>query len=92
MKAVSTALTFDPPPLKVLRPESAPMRLSTNAQRIAWFSMLGVEAAVVLPFTMELARLAPEDFVEQILVRRFAGGGDFSGGKLSFRPPSEPAM
>jgi phosphoribosyl 1,2-cyclic phosphate phosphodiesterase len=68
-KAVSTALTFDPPPLKVLRPESAPLRLSTNTQRIAWFSMMGVEAAVVLPFTMELARLAPEDFVEQILVR-----------------------
>jgi riboflavin kinase/FMN adenylyltransferase len=68
-KAVSTALTFDPPPLKVLRPDSAPLRLSTNTQRIAWFSMMDVEAAVVLPFTIELARLAPEDFVEQILVR-----------------------
>ena len=69
MHAVSTALTFDPPPLKVLRPESAPLRLSTNTQRTAWFSMMGVEATVVLPFTMELARLAPEDFVEQILLR-----------------------
>jgi riboflavin kinase/FMN adenylyltransferase len=66
--AVCTALTFDPPPKKVLRPESAPLRLSTNAQRITWFSTLGLEAAVVLPFTLELARLAPEDFVEQILV------------------------
>ena len=45
------------------------MRLSTNTQRIAGFSMMGMEAAVVMPFTMELARLAPEDFVEQILVR-----------------------
>jgi riboflavin kinase/FMN adenylyltransferase len=68
IKAVPTALTFDPPPLKVLRPESAPLRLSTNAQRLAWCSMLGMESAVVLPFTLELARLAPEDFVEQILV------------------------
>ncbi len=67
--AVSTALTFDPPPLKVLRPESAPPRVSTNTQRIARLSMMGVESAVVLPFTMELARLSPEDFVEQILVR-----------------------
>ena len=32
--AVATALTFDPPPRKVLRPESAPQRLSTNAS--AW--------------------------------------------------------
>lgn len=67
--AVSTALTFDPSPRKVLRPESAPLRLSTNAQRMEWFSALGLEAAVVLPFTLELARLSPEEFVEQILVR-----------------------
>jgi riboflavin kinase/FMN adenylyltransferase len=66
---VATALTFDPSPRKVLRPESAPPRLSTNAQRMDWFGVLGVEAAVVLRFTMDLARLAPEDFVDQILVQ-----------------------
>lgn len=65
---VSTALTFDPPPLKILRPESAPPRISTNTQRVEWCSILGLEAAVVMPFTIELSRLAPEDFVEQILV------------------------
>ena len=69
LQAVSTALTFDPSPRKVLRPESAPLRLSTNAQRMEWFNALGLEAAVVLPFTLELARLSPEEFVEQILVR-----------------------
>ncbi len=68
-KDVATALTFDPPPLKVLRPESAPPRLSTNAQRVDRFGDLGVESAVVLPFTLELARLSPEDFVLEILVR-----------------------
>src|ERR1700722_5463022 len=66
--AVSTALTFDPPPLKILRPESAPPRISTNTQRLEWCSTLGLEAAVVMPFTIELSRLAAEDFVEQILV------------------------
>ncbi len=69
LKAVPTALTFDPSPRKVLRPEAAPPQLSTNAQRLAWFSALGVEAAVVLPFTLELAHLSPEEFVLQILVR-----------------------
>jgi riboflavin kinase/FMN adenylyltransferase len=67
--AVATVLTFDPPPLKVLRPESAPPRLSTMAQRLGWFGALGMEAAVILPFTMELACLAPEDFVSEILAR-----------------------
>jgi riboflavin kinase/FMN adenylyltransferase len=66
---VPTALTFDPSPRKVLRPESAPLRLSTNAQRMEWFGLVGIEAVVVLPFTMELARLSPEDFVDEILVR-----------------------
>jgi riboflavin kinase/FMN adenylyltransferase len=66
---VATALTFDPSPRKVLRPESAPVRVSTNAQRMAWFGTVGLEAAVVLPFTLDLARLAPREFVEQILVR-----------------------
>jgi phosphoribosyl 1,2-cyclic phosphate phosphodiesterase len=69
LSAVSTALTFDPSPRKVLRPETAPLRLSTNAQRMEWFNALGLEAAVVLPFTLDLARLSPEKFVEQILLR-----------------------
>jgi phosphoribosyl 1,2-cyclic phosphate phosphodiesterase len=67
--AVATALTFDPSPRRVLRPESAPQRLSTNGQRMDWFGSAGLEAAVVMPFTLELARLSPEDFVEEILVR-----------------------
>jgi riboflavin kinase/FMN adenylyltransferase len=68
--AVATALTFEPPPLKVLRPESAPLRISTNQQRMEWFDALGMEAAVVLPFTKELAQLTPEEFVDEILVRQ----------------------
>jgi len=68
--AVATALTFELLPQKVLRPESAPLRISTNEQRLEWFAALGMEAAVVLPFTMELSRLAPEDFVDEILVRQ----------------------
>src|SRR4029077_8908243 len=68
-KDVATALTFDPSPRKILRPESAPQRVSTNAQRMDWFGTVGLEAAVVLPFTLDLARLSPEEFIEQILVR-----------------------
>jgi len=66
--AVATALTFEPLPQKVLRPELAPLRISTNDQRLEWFGALGMEAAVVLPFTMELSRLTPEEFVDEILV------------------------
>jgi phosphoribosyl 1,2-cyclic phosphate phosphodiesterase len=67
--AVSTALTFDPPPLKLLRPQAAPLRLSTNEQRMDGFAAVGLESVVVLPFTLELSRLSPTDFVEEVLVR-----------------------
>lgn len=70
--AVATALTFDPMPRKVLKPDAAPLRISTNEQRVYWFGKLSLEAAVILPFTLELARLSPEDFVEQVLVRNLA--------------------
>jgi len=69
LHAVPTALTFDPSPRKVLRPETAPPMLSTNAQRMEWFNTHGLEAVVILPFTLDLARLSPQEFVEQILVR-----------------------
>jgi len=66
--AVATALTFEPAPLKILRPQAAPKRLSTNEQRLEWFRAVGVEAAVVMPFTLELSKLSPEEFVETILM------------------------
>jgi riboflavin kinase/FMN adenylyltransferase len=69
INAVPTALTFDPLPQKVLRPDTAPLRVSTTEQRLQCFADLGVEAAVVLPFTHELAKLTPQEFVDQILVR-----------------------
>jgi riboflavin kinase/FMN adenylyltransferase len=67
--AVATALTFEPSPLKVLRPESAPKRISTPEQRLEWFRAVDVESALVLPFTVELSKLPPREFVERILVR-----------------------
>ncbi|MGB7283681.1 MAG: bifunctional riboflavin kinase/FAD synthetase [Candidatus Acidiferrum sp.] len=68
IKAAATILTFDPTPQKVLRPESAPLRISSTEQRLRCFAALGMDAAVVLPFTLDLAKLSPREFVEQILV------------------------
>jgi phosphoribosyl 1,2-cyclic phosphate phosphodiesterase len=84
LKAVPTALTFDPSPRKVLRPETAPLQLSTNAQRLGWFSSMGLEAAVVLPFTLELSRLSPEEFVSQILIRDLHVKAVFVGENFRF--------
>jgi riboflavin kinase/FMN adenylyltransferase len=82
--AAPTVLTFDPPPQKVLRPESAPLRLTTIEQRIACFGALNIEAAVILPFTHDLARLSPREFVDQILVRDLHVSAVFIGENFRF--------
>jgi riboflavin kinase/FMN adenylyltransferase len=82
--AVATVLTFDPTPQKVLRPESAPLRISTTEQRLDCFAAIGMDAAVVLPFTHDLARLSPQEFVDQILVHDLQVRAVFVGENFRF--------
>lgn len=56
-------LTFDPHPLKVLRPDSAPPLITPTRQKLRWLGNLGVEGCILLPFTTDLARVEPEDFI-----------------------------
>jgi riboflavin kinase / FMN adenylyltransferase len=62
-------LTFDPHPTKILRPDVAPQQIETLAQRLEGFSRFGIEGALVMPFTLELAQVSAKDFVETFLVR-----------------------
>jgi riboflavin kinase/FMN adenylyltransferase len=63
-------LTFDPHPTRVVAPERAPRLLTTVEERIELIREQGIEEVMVLPFTEEVARLAPEAFVERIVVGR----------------------
>jgi len=60
-------LTFDPHPTRVVAPDRAPRLLTTIAERIALIREQGVDEVVVLPFTADVAMLAPQEFVEQII-------------------------
>jgi riboflavin kinase/FMN adenylyltransferase len=84
INAVATALTFDPLPQKVLRPETAPLRVSTTEQRLNCFAAMGMDAAVVLPFTLDLAKLTPQEFVDEILVRDLHVRAVFVGENFRF--------
>jgi len=84
LNAVPTVLTFDPSPRKVLRPDTAPPQISTITQRLAGFTSMGLEAAVVLPFTLELSRLTPQEFVQQILLRNLHIKALFVGENFRF--------
>ncbi len=63
------AVTFDPHPIAVLRPEHAPTTLTSIARRVELLADAGVDDVFVLHFTREVASWAPEHFVREILVR-----------------------
>lgn len=62
------AVTFDPHPIAVLRPEHAPPTLSTIETRAALLADAGVDDVLVVPFSREIADWSPERFVDEILV------------------------
>lgn len=64
----AAAITFDPHPLQILRPEHAPKLLMTLDQRLAGFEHLGLDAALVMKFDQTLSHVGPEDFVRDVLV------------------------
>ena len=62
------AVTFDPHPIAVLRPEHAPPTLTTIETRVDLFEQAGVDDVLVVPFTRDIAGWSPDRFIEEILV------------------------
>jgi riboflavin kinase/FMN adenylyltransferase len=66
----SVMVTFDPHPAEVVRPGSHPAQLTTLRRKAELVEGLGVDTFCVLPFTLELSRLEPDEFVHEVLVER----------------------
>lgn len=64
------ALTFDPNPVAVVRPQVAPTSLATLEHRIELLEAAGADEVDVLPFDEALAAMEPSAFVHQVLVER----------------------
>lgn len=62
------AVTFEPHPVSVVRPEQAPKRILTPALKEELLTAAGLDAVVVIDFTPEFSRIEAEDFVRTILV------------------------
>ena len=68
--ALSVLVTFDPHPLRIVRPEAAPPLLTTPAEKIEILAQTRLDRVVFLHFTPVLAAYEPREFVEQILIAR----------------------
>lgn len=62
----SLAITFDPHPTRVLRPDLAPKLITQLDDKLALIAAQGVDAAVVIPFTLEFASTSAFDFCAQL--------------------------
>jgi riboflavin kinase / FMN adenylyltransferase len=62
------AVTFDPHPMAVLRPEHAPTTLTSLEVRAELLADAGADAMLALPFDRDVAAWTPEQFVERVLV------------------------
>jgi riboflavin kinase/FMN adenylyltransferase len=77
-------VSFDPHPARLFQPGLPPFALTLLTQRLDLLAGFGVDAAVMIPFTPELAGLSAETFVEQWLVRRLGLSGVVTGGDFTF--------
>jgi len=62
------AMTFDPHPPRVVRPDKAPPLLMTKEQKIEALGRSGMQGVAVLRFTPDVSRWEPEVFVRTVLV------------------------
>ena len=62
------AMTFDPHPPRVVRPDKAPPLLMTTEQRLEALGRAGMQSVAVVRFTREMSLWDPEMFVKTVLV------------------------
>ena len=68
----SVVFTFVPHPLAILSPKGAPPLILPPDVKREMFAKLGVDVLLWVPFSLEFARLSPEDFIKQVLHEQLA--------------------
>jgi riboflavin kinase/FMN adenylyltransferase len=63
----SLAITFDPHPARVLRPESSQPLITPLDEKLQLLSTTGIDTVLILPFTTELSRMSARTFATDVL-------------------------
>ncbi len=85
-EAAAVVVTFDPHPLRVLRPDNAPRLLTSTRHKFQFFAELGATHCLALTFDAAFAATAPETFVTALAtaarpLREVCVGFNWSFGK-----------
>src|SRR5882762_9440584 len=68
--AKSVAVTFEPHPARILRPDSGFKLLTPTPEKLRLLASTGVAAVLLLPFGRDLSLLTPRQFAERILKKK----------------------
>ena len=82
--AECVAVTFDPHPARILRPDRAPGTITSFALKAEGLRAAGVERLVVLEFGAAMARTSPADFVLRLLIGRLGAVTVVQGANFRF--------
>jgi riboflavin kinase / FMN adenylyltransferase len=63
----SIAITFDPHPARVIRPESSQPLITPLDEKLELLSATGIEATLILPFTKEFSQMTARTFATDVL-------------------------
>lgn len=59
----AVVVTFDPHPMRILRPENAPRLLTSTPHKLRLFKQLGISHTLIIKFDEEFAKTDPEQFI-----------------------------
>lgn len=65
----SMAITFDVHPRQILTPSCPPELLTTSDERLDLLESTGIDAILVVPFSLEMSRLTSDEFIHQVMLR-----------------------
>src|SRR5260370_12568568 len=66
----AVAVTFEPHPARILRPDSGLKLLTPTAEKLRWLEGTGIDAVLLLPFGRDLSLMTPRQFAERILKKK----------------------
>jgi riboflavin kinase / FMN adenylyltransferase len=78
------AVTFDPPPARLLAPEKAPPLILMPEDKLELLRRSGIDGVIVVNFTLALSRLSPRDFVREYLLEKIGARAVVVGHSVSF--------
>jgi riboflavin kinase/FMN adenylyltransferase len=68
--AKAVAVTFEPHPARILRPDSGLKLLTPTAEKLRLLEATGIDAVLMLPFGRDLSLMTPRQFAERILKKK----------------------